>query len=171
MTLRHFADVLQSGNSRGHRVKLKLSLISAAAAVALGAMSLPAAAVDYYFNSTAVSEFGAPTYGHVELTEVGSDVQFKVVLDPEFNFLTTGNHFVFAFNGNDVSLGDIGTITDADGNTYAKTSTSVVNPPFGTFQFGISCQSNCENGGSKGGYEDPLMFTVANSRSSATSWC
>ena len=104
-------------------MKFKPSLISAAAAVALGALSLPAAAVDYYFNSTAVPEFGAPTYGHVELTQAGFDVNFKVVLDPEFNFLTTGNHFVFAFNGNDVSLGDIGAITDADGNTYAKTST------------------------------------------------
>ena len=144
-------------------MKFKPSLISAAAALALGALSLPAAAVDYFFNSTAVSQFGAPTYGHVELTEVGSNVQFKVILDPEFNFVTTGGHFVFAFNGTGVSLGDIGTITDADGNTYAKTSTSVVNPPFGTFQFGISCSSNCENGGSGGGYEDPLMFTVANS--------
>ena len=144
-------------------MKLKTSLISAAAAVALGALSLPAAAEIYNFNSTAVPEFGAPTYGYVELTQAGFDVNFKVVLDPEFNFVTTGNHFVFAFNGNDVSLGDIGEITDADLNTYAKTSTSVVNPPFGTFQFGISCLSNCEKGGSKGGYEDPLMFTVANS--------
>jgi len=144
-------------------LKFKPSVISAAAALALGALSLPAAAVDYFFNSTAISQFGAPTYGHVELTEVGSNVQFKVILDPEFNFVTTGGHFVFAFNGTGVSLGDIGTITDADGNTYAKTSTSVVNPPFGTFQFGISCSSNCENGGSGGGYEDPLMFTVANS--------
>jgi len=144
-------------------VKFKTSLISAAAALALGAMSLPAAAVDYYFNSTAVSEFGAPTYGHVELTQAGSDVNFKVVLDPEFNFVTTGNHFVFAFNGKDVTLADIGAITDADLNTYAKTSTDVVNPPFGTFQFGISCSSVCEKGGSNDGYEDPLMFTVANS--------
>ena len=143
-------------------MKFKTSLISAAAALALGALSLPASAVDYYFNSTAVSEFGAPTYGHVELTEVGSGVQFKVILEPQFNFLTTGNHFVFAFNGNDVSLGDIGTITDADLNEYAKTSTDVVNPPFGTFKFGISCSSNCEKGGSGGGYEDPLTFTVAN---------
>ena len=120
-------------------MKFKPSLISAAAALALGALSLPAAAVDYFFNSTAVSQFGSPTYGHVELTEVGSNVQFKVVLDPEFNFLTTGNHFVFAFNGNDVSLGDIGTITDADSTLTPRPAPSVVNPPFGTFQFGISC--------------------------------
>ena len=128
-------------------------------------MAFPAAAVDYYFNATAVSEFSAPTYGHVELSQVGTGVQFQVILDPEFNFVTTGNHYVFAFNGTGVSLADIGTITDADGNTYAKTASSganpVVNPPFGTFQFGISCASVCEKGGSGSGYADPLKFTVA----------
>jgi hypothetical protein len=97
------------------------------------------------------------------LTDNGAGgVLFKVQLDPEFNFVTTGNHFVFAFNGTGVALGDIGTITDAGSQTFSVTTPNAVNPPFGTFQFGIACASNCSPGGSAGGYNDPLSFTVAN---------
>jgi hypothetical protein len=143
-------------------MKLRPSLLSAAAAISLSAIALPAAAVDYFFGATDVAAFNAPTYGKVSLTQLGADVKFEVFLDPEFNFVTTGNHFVFSFNGNGVALGDIGPITDAGAQTFSKTSTSVVNPPFGTFQFGIACATGCSNGNSGGGYNDPLTFTVAN---------
>jgi hypothetical protein len=136
-------------------------LLSAAAAIGLSAVALPVAAVDYFFNATDVNAFGAPTYGKVSLSQVGSGVLFSVSLD-EFNFVTTGNHFVFSFNGNGVALGDIGTITDAGPQTFSVTTPTAVNPPFGTFQFGIACATSCSNGNSAGGYNDPLTFTVAN---------
>jgi len=143
-------------------MKSRTRLLSAAAAIGLGVVAFPAAADDYSFDATAVAAFGAPTYGTVSLTQVGTGVLFNVALDPEFNFVTTGNHFVFSFNGTGVSVGDIGTITDAGTQTFSVSTPNAVNPPFGSFQFGIACATNCSNGGSAGGYNDPLSFTVAN---------
>jgi hypothetical protein len=143
-------------------MKFHSKLLSAVAAIGLSAVALPAAAVDYFFGATDVAAFGAPTYGKVSLTQVGSNVLFSIGLDPEFNFVTTGNHFVFSFNGTGVALGDIGTITDAGPQTFNVTTPTAVNPPFGTFQFGIACATSCSNGNSAGGYTDPLAFTVAN---------
>ena len=97
------------------------------------------------------------------MSQVGTGVLFNVTLDPEFNFVTTGNHFVFSFSGTGVALGDIGTITDAGPQTFSVSTPNAVNPPFGSFQFGIACATNCSNGNSQGGYNDPLTFTVANS--------
>ena len=143
-------------------MNLRTRLLSLAAAIGLSAVALPAAAVDYFFNATDVGAFGAPTYGKVSLTQVGTGVLFNVSLDPEFNFVTTGNHFVFSFSGTGVALADIGSVTDAGLQTFSVTTTSVVNPPFGTFGFGIACATLCSNGNSAGGYNDPLSFTVAN---------
>lgn len=158
-SFRHLQAALETGTDMNSRTRL----LATAIAVGLSAIALPAAADDFFFGSTNVAAFGSPTYGKVTLTQVGSDVLFNVALDPEFNFVTTGNHFVFSFNGAGVSLGDIGTITDAGTQTFSKTTIGVVNPPFGTFQFGIACATNCSNGNSAGGYLDPLTFTVAHS--------
>jgi hypothetical protein len=143
-------------------LKIHSKLFCAAAVIGLGSVALPAAAADYFFGATEVAAFGAPTYGKVSLTQVGSNVLFNVSLDPEFNFVTTGNHFVFSFNGTGVSLADIGTITDAGPQTFSVTTPTAVNPPFGTFKFGVACLTVCSNGNSAGGYNDPLTFTVAN---------
>ena len=116
-------------------MKLRTRLLSTVAAIGLGAVALPAAADDFFFNATAVGGFGAPTYGKVSLTQVGTGV----------------------------AVGDIGPITDAGPQTFSVTSPDAVNPPFGSFQFGIACATNCSNGNSAGGYNDPLSFTVANS--------
>jgi len=144
-------------------MKLRTRLLSTVAAIGLGALALPAAADDFFFDATDVNAFGSPTYGKVSLTQVGTGVLFNVALDPEFNFLTTGNHFVFSFSGTGVAAGDIGPITDAGTQTFSVSTPNAVNPPFGSFQFGIACATNCSNGNSKGGYDDPLTFTVANS--------
>jgi hypothetical protein len=143
-------------------MKLRTRLLSTVAAIGLGAIALPAAADDFLFDATDVNAFGSPTYGKVSLTQVGTGVLFNVALEPQFNFLTTGNHFVFSFSGTGVALGDIGTITDAGTQTFSVSTPDAVNPPFGSFQFGIACATNCSNGNSKGGYNDPLTFTVAN---------
>jgi hypothetical protein len=141
-------------------MKLQTTLRSAAAAFTLAAAALPAAA-QYALNATAVPEFGAPDYGTVTLTQNGLNVDFQIDLRGDMNFLTTGGHNVFAFNGTDVALGDIVNIHDASTQTFNAVVPGT-NPPFGSFGFGIVCATGCSNGGSEGGYPDPLTFTVLN---------
>lgn len=99
-------------------MKLSTPLRAAAAAVALASAALPAAA-QYSFNATDVAAFGGPSYGSVDLTQNGLNVDFSVVLRDDLNFLTTGGHNVFAFNGTDVSLADITNIHDAGTQTFS----------------------------------------------------
>jgi PEP-CTERM motif-containing protein len=142
-------------------MKLPTTLRSAAAAVALAAAALPAAAQVYVLDTTDVAAYGPAPFGSVTLTQNGGDVDVKVDLRGDMNFLTTGGHNVFSFNGIGMSVGDITNIHDASTQTF----TAVVpgtNPPFGSFDFGIVCATGCSPGGSAGGYPDPLTFTVQN---------
>jgi len=141
-------------------MKLRTRLLSTVAALGLSVVTLPAAAVDYLFNVTDVGTFGAPTYGTVSLLQDGTSVDFKITLDPEFNFVSTGGHHVFSFNGTGVVATDITGISDSTGQAFTVDSPNAVNPPFGSFKFGIVCSDNCKNGGP--GYGGPLEFTVAN---------
>ena len=77
---------------KGHRMKLRTCLLSTVAAIGLGAVALPAAADDFFFDATAVGAFGAPTYGKVSLSQVGTGVLFNVTLDPEFNDRVAEDH-------------------------------------------------------------------------------
>jgi len=140
-------------------MKFRTHLLSTVASIGLSSVALPAAAVDYFFNITDVGTFGAPTYGKVSLVQDGTSVDFTITLDPEFNFVSTGGHKVFSFNGTGVAATDITGITDSTGQSFTVVSPDAVNPPFGTFQFGIACSLNCKNGGP--GYGSPLEFTVA----------
>jgi hypothetical protein len=141
-------------------MKLHVPLRAAAAALALAATALPAAA-QYSFDATEVAGFGGPSYGSVNLTQSGSNVDFSVVLRNDLNFLTTGGHNVFAFNGIGVATSDITNIHDASTQTFGVVVPGI-DPPFGSFGFGIVCTTGCSNGGSAGGYPDPLTFTVLN---------
>jgi len=143
-------------------MKFNAILRSAAAALALASAALPAAA-QYVFNATDVAAFGAAPYGTVTLTQDGSNVDFRVDLRGDLNFLTTGGHNVFAFNGSGVVLADIVDIDDALGSAATfKAIVPGIDPPFGSFSFGIVCDTGCSPGGSAGGYPDPLSFTVKN---------
>jgi hypothetical protein len=142
-------------------MKLQAPLRSAVALLALAAAAVPAAA-QYSFTTTDVANFGAPSYGSVTLTQAGANVNFQVDLRGDMNFLTTGGHNVFAFNGAGVALADIVNITDASGLQTFKAIIPGIDPPFGSFGFGIVCDTGCSNGGSAGGYSDPLKFTVNN---------
>ena len=144
-------------------MKLKMKILTAAAATALAAVAMPASALVYTFDSTDVGAFGGPSYGTITLTQDGTAVDFRIDLRGDLNFVTTGNDnstAVFSFNATGVSMADIGSIADASGQTF-----SVIQPgnnsPFGTFSFGIVCATGCSTGGSAGGYSDPLTFTVA----------
>jgi hypothetical protein len=147
-------------------MQLKAKTLAAAAAMALAAMATPASAVDVYtFNTTDVGAFGAGPYGTITLTQDGTSVDFQVDLRSDLNIVTTGNEgskAVFSFMATGVAAGDITDIHDASNQSF-----SVVTPgnysPFGAFTFGLLCATNCSNGGSGGGYPDPLTFTVANS--------
>ena len=143
-------------------MKFHSILRSAAAALALAAAALPAAG-QYVFTATDVAAFGAAPYGTVTLTQDGSDVDFQIDLRADLNFLTTGGHNVFTFNGSGVVLGDIVNIDDALGSSATfKAIVPGIDPPFGSFNFGIVCDTGCSPGGSTGGYPDPLTFTVLN---------
>jgi PEP-CTERM motif len=147
-------------------MKLQAKVIAAASAVALAVLAMPvsAAGAIYDFDATAVGAFGPGSYGTVSLTQAGSNVSFAVALRADLNFVTTGNansKAVFAFNAMGVSASDILNIADASGQSF-RVITPGQDSPFGTFSFGIVCSAGCSNGGSAGGYADPLTFTVAN---------
>jgi len=141
-------------------MKLHSTLRAAAAALALAVSAFPAAA-QYVFNATDVAAFGPAPYGTVTLTQDGSDVDFQIDLRVDLNFLTTGGHNVFSFNGIGVVAGDVTNIHDASTQTFSVVVPGT-SPPFGSFDFGIVCATGCSPGGSAGGYPDPLTFTVLN---------
>ncbi len=120
----------------------------------------------YSLNSTAVSQFSTGPYGSVTLTQSFSDVLVNVVLRNDLNFLTTGNpgsHSIFSFNVSGANASDITNISFANGlNGIFGVASPAGNSPFGNFTYGIVCTSSCTNGGSGGGYVDPLNFTVHN---------
>lgn len=125
-----------------------------------------AQSASYALNSTAVSEFGTDAYGSVTLTQSFSDVLVSVVLRNDLNFVGTGNqnsHSIFSFNLSGATTSDISDISFANG---LSGNFGVISPagnsPFGNFGYGIICTTSCTNGGSAGGYVDPLNFTVHN---------
>ena len=138
------------------------SLLAAAAALAVSFGAQAQTAV-YTFNDGG-SAFATPgNYGTVTLTQDGADVDFSIVLAPNYNFVTTGNqgsHAAFTFNATGVALGDIQSIVAAGGGTFAAWQPGA-NSPFGSFTYGIYC-SSCGNG-APGQQADPLTFTVVNS--------
>ena len=143
----------------------KFSKIATATALLLSAATSQAITVVYTFNSTAVSAFGSAPFGTVSLTESGSNIDVEVKLRSDMNFVTTGGHTLFAFNAANTAVTDIINISDATprAGEYAAFKTGsggydAVNPPFGTFLYGIECVL-CKNGaGDK--QAGPLRFTV-----------
>jgi len=146
---------------------LSKSLIGTASALALvlSASVASAQSIDYTFDAAASGlNVSGGNYGTVHLETDGTGVDFTITLRSDLNFTTTGNansHTVFGFNATGVALADISNIHDASSQTFGAYAPGV-GSPFGSFTFGISCLTGCSNGGSAGGYPDPLTFTVAN---------
>jgi len=145
----------------------KFSKIATATALLLSAAASQAITVVYTFNSTAVGAFGSAPFGTVSLTESGSNIDVEVKLRSDMNFVTTGGHTLFAFNAANTVASDIINIADATPRTGEYTAFksgtdgyNAVNPPFGSFLFGIECNL-CKNG-SGDQQADPLKFTVIN---------
>lgn len=128
------------------------------------AASATAQTATYSLDNTAVSAFGAGSYGTVTLTQSFSDVLVNVLLRNDLNFVDTGSHSAFSFNLTGASsTSDITNIAFANslGSGFAV-ATGTTNPPFSTFTYEINCVTKCVPGGSGGGYVDPFSFTVRN---------
>ena len=150
-------------------MKFLNTFASACIAASAAFFSLAAGAqVTYSLNSTAVAGFGSGPYGTVTLTQSFSNVLVQVDLRTGLNFVDTGSHSIFTFNlGGTSSVSDISGITFANGLGDAFVVTgNEKNSPFSLFTYGIGCldtrANRCVNGGSGGGYVDPLNFTVKN---------
>lgn len=153
---------LLAGGRRQLRTPLLPALVIAGAA--LLQPQLAAAQTSYAFGSTAVDAFGAGPYGSVTLAQSFSDVLVSVSLRDDLNFVHTGSHAIFAFNLSGLSSSsDITKISFAKGlNNVFGVVNAPGNSPFSTFSYGITCIDDCSAGGSRGGYADPLTFTVHN---------
>ena len=141
-------------------------LVNVCMATAAVCFSIAASAqsASYSLNATDVSAFGAGSFGSVTLTQNASDVLVSVSLRSDLNFVDTGEHSIFSFNlGGPSSTSDITGITFANGlNNVFSVAAGTTNSPFSRFTYEINCVSNCTQGGSGGGYVDPLSFTVRN---------
>lgn len=153
-----------SGHPCRARQRLHQALGGAIAALALLQPQSAAAQTSYAFNSTAVDAFGAGPYGSVSLAQSFSDVLVSVSLRSDLNFVNTGSHAIFTFNlAGSSGSNRVTDISFANGlsNVFGIIS-APDNSPFSTFSYGITCVDHCTNGGSGGGYADPLTFTVHN---------
>lgn len=137
-----------------------------AAAVSLigAAFAAQAGIVVYTFNATDVGAFGAGPYGTVTLTENGANVDVKVVLRSDMDFVNTGGpHAVFSFNALNAVAGDVTNVMfNGSSSLLYSVTTDGTNTPFGEFDLLIDCTSNdCKNG-APGKISDPLTFTLLN---------
>lgn len=135
-------------------------------ALLAGSLAASAAVVVYTFNSTEVAAFGASPYGTVTLTEVGSNVNVTVGLRGDLNFVDTGGpHSIFSFNAINAAAAEVTNIkfNGVSAGSQFTIATDFENQPFGTFELLINCDAQaCPNGGSGGGFNDPLSFTLLN---------
>lgn len=121
----------------------------------------------YTLDTTNVGAFGTAPYGTVTLTQSFNDVLVNVSLRSDMNFVDTGAHSIFTFNLANATTADIQNITFVNGlGDVFAIAPNAANAPFSTFAYGIRCQNvtnnKCVNGGSGGGYVDPLNFKVLN---------
>lgn len=149
------------------------AFVGVAALALLGAAGAANADVIYTFDDTNVEAFGAGPYGTVTLTENGGNVDIRVDLRSDLNFVNTGGpHSVFSFNVTDAVVSDIINIAFAGGSWSGLFSVVAPggNTPFGTFTFMIDCTSNDCRNGAPGQAWDPLTFTVLNASYGDFGW-
>jgi hypothetical protein len=131
------------------------SVLGAAAAFALSAVSLSAAAVDIPLDTTFTSGLVAP-FGSVKLTQDGAnEVDVLVTLLSPFEFVKTGNHSAFTFSI--ASSVGVYSVIGINPNAYSDIRPGA-NPAFGTFTDAIVC-SACRNG-APGAFTSTMSFSV-----------
>jgi hypothetical protein len=116
--------------------------------LALASAALPAAA-QYVFNATDVAAFGAAPYGTVTLTQDGSNVDFRVDLRGDLKLShhrRTQRVRVQRLGGRPGRHRQTLTTPSASAATF-KAIVPGIDPPFGSFNFGIVCDTGCSPGG------------------------
>ena len=104
------------------------------------------------FDLTANSDCGS-LCGTVSVTQDGTGLDITASLQPNVNFVRTGNHNALTFD-----LAGIPVIFSGLTSGFAVVTGGGKNPPFGTFEYAISCTA-CGPGGSNP-LHGPFSFTI-----------
>lgn len=154
-------------------MKRVFSLLASAAALLAVGVSMPDAAhaSTYYLTQDGSSggslggNLTIPGYGYVDVTTVGSDLQFDVELAPNWN-VDAGGHHAVAF-----ALATSGLTISGLNFPYSQTTAGAPfdNPGFsGPFNYAIDCiglgngQNACGTTRNNGDLATSLIFTVLN---------
>jgi len=132
----------------------KLALVLAAAIV-VTASSARATTMTFYLNQSGTGPVG--TGGKIVLDDLGGGdtVNLLVTLYPGYDFVKTGAGDALAFNLKDDPSISISSITSG----FDIGPVNHNEPPFGTFNYAVSCTTGCGNGGSNPN-PGPLTFDV-----------
>jgi len=131
---------------------------SAATMLFVAAPSMAATALFDLGVADPSAGLGSGVFGTVSVTESGGSLIFTQTLNSGYRIHETRNNkhnaFTFSLLGDPaISISDL-----TSGFTFNSSSASA--PPFGAFDYGISCvRPNCGPGWG-GGYADPLTFKV-----------
>ena len=132
----------------------KLALVLATAIV-VTASSARATTMTFYLNQSGTGPVG--NAGSIVLDDSigGNSVNILVTLNPGYDFVKTGAGDALAFNLKDDPSISITSITSG----FDIGPVNHNEPPFGTFNYAVSCTTGCGNGGSNPN-PGPLTFDV-----------
>jgi hypothetical protein len=132
--------------------------IALAAATVITASRVQATSLTFYLNQSGTGPTG--TGGTIVIDDAlagegPNTVDILVTLNPGYGFVKTGAGDALAFNLSGHPAITINDITSG----FAIGPTNVSEPPFGTFNYAVSCTSGCGKGGSAPN-PGPLTFDV-----------
>jgi hypothetical protein len=142
--------------------------IALAAATVITASRVQATSLTFYLNQSGTGPTG--TGGTIVIDDAlagegPNTVDILVTLNPGYGFVKTGAGDALAFNLSGHPAITINDITSG----FAIGPTNVSEPPFGTFNYAVSCTSGCGKGGSAPN-PGPLTFDVVLSNISLQSF-
>jgi hypothetical protein len=149
---------------------MKVRILAAVAALALGtAISTGAAQAATYLLDTS-DAFGAGSFGEVTVTGTSTDLHFDVQLFGAYQIVDTGSHFSFSGNLTGLASGFTLNLPSSEYYTTGHPATSQpdftlttgtaanANSPFSGFNFALNCNS-CGNGASAP-FGNHLIFDI-----------
>jgi hypothetical protein len=147
---------------------MKVRILAAVAALALGAAIGGGAAHAATYMLTTSDAFGSGDFGEVTVTGTSTDLHFDVQMFGSYQIIDTGSHF--GFTGDVAGTISSLSLTPSEYYTTGHPATSQPdftlttgsaansNPPFSGFDFGLNCQS-CGNG-SNSPFGQHLVFDL-----------